>query len=313
MSGGYHGWTQPITFAYPQRKTRTVAANAMDSTEVKQEVERVARGVKRVAAQALGVDNEAKAVSRNSSFAIGFMGSRSIFRNPFHARAVVEQKFGNLPCGAFANKISLLNWAAATPFEEFHLGALLVSDGGGTGGRTTSPQTPVQGTARSNRIGDSIYIDYLDLRLCIEGEAYEGSSIKSQCCRLVVLQLMDATDFAFPRSFLVSNFFESGNITSGYTRNIERQERYATGGDAKHVTTYKILLDKTFTVGAGEKFEERRMHLRFKLGNQMFDSNDSNELNFKPGRIIYQLFTEEPTAGLRPCFYGDWRWQYRDP
>lgn len=285
----------------------------MGDTEVKQAVQGVARGIKRVAREALGVENEAKASNSGSTFALGYMGTRSIFRRPLYSRAVIEDKFDHLECGSFGTKISMVDWNATQVFEEFHIGQLMVASGS-LGGRTVANRTPTQGTSRTERIGDAIYLDYLDLRLCLEAEAYEGTAIKPQCCRLVVLQLTDSSSEDGPRTFQVQHFFETGNITSGYCRNVLRQERAAAaGGDEKFVRTYRVLLDKTFTVGAGAPFEEKRMHLKYKLGAQMFQDNVASAINVMPGRIIWQMFTEEPTLLNRPSFYGDWRWQFRDP
>lgn len=283
-----------------------------DVQEVKQAVQGVARGIKRVATQALGVENEVKERTKGSSFALGYMGSRSIFRSPFYAKAVIEQKFDWYSWGSESNRTGFAVWAAGTAFYEFHPGQLYTGDS--LGGATASGHTPTLGTTRKDRVGDQIYIDFLDLRICIEASGHDDTAVPVQCCRLVVLQLEDESPQYGPGTFKVDQFFESGNITSGYTRQIERQERYDSTAEGRMIMRYKVLIDKTFTVGGGiQAFEDKRMHLKFKLGAQYFNDNSATEINDRPGRIIWQLFSEEPTLAQRPSFYGDYRWQFRDP
>lgn len=269
-------------------------------------MEEVKQAVRQVRA---AVQGNAQALDQRGSkgtVQVGSAASRTIIGQPEVAYPLIEKHMGYQTLGDYGGRVALNHWTGTSAFWEFQLADMIYNPTAGAA--AIIGHVPQQGPGRSNRIGDQIYIDNLQFRICVEGESYNGTATVPMCCRMLCIQVLEETADVAARGFTLNDFFITNNITS-YAKS--KQERLETSTNTQ---AYKVLLDKTFTLGGAENpFTDKRMHLSYKLGMQMFTSaNTTNEMETRPGRIIWGMFCEEPNSTLRPSFYGDWRWYWRD-
>lgn len=269
-------------------------------------MEEVKQAVRQVRAAVQGDAQAMDYKSPSGTAQAGASATRSIFRRPLVAYPKVEKRSRTLRIGDITARTSLTFWAPTSSFWEFQPGSLIHNPTAGV--PVTVGYVPIQGTGVEERIGDQIYVNNLQYRICVESEGFDGNATQPQCCRLVVLQILDDSSDVAEWGFKVEDFFLSQNITSYSATATERLAR------GKHMHSYKVLVDKTFTLGGSSNpFTDKRLHLSYKLGSQIYSSAaDPAELDTRPGRIIWGIFTEANTANTRPSFYGDWRWYWTD-
>lgn len=192
---------------------------------------------------------------------------------------------------------------------------------GYSGWAYTHSLCPANGDAAHEIEGDQLYIDQMQLRLCIDAGSgeYTGDppvSHPAVCCRMLVIQLFGDEGYYQAGGIPLGAFFQDPNITSFMKADIK--------ADNPSLAKFKVLVDKTFTTSEiSAHTADRHVTWNYPLKGTVVtptqigpNPGDRNFAVTGPSRIIWGLFYEGvfgssvfsasyPMQEIVPSYYGN--------
>lgn len=264
-------------------------------------------------------------------FAIGYSNAARIKKSPRITRPKKEYRTTHLQIGepyvgTTGGPIPFYRWSATESFHEMQFNGMPSTYDNASGALSRySASAPPQGITHVDRVGNSIYIDQVKMRLCLSAPHGPASPWTGAfCCRAIVIQVMEASTSRGIGAFTVADFFQTPEDINSFYKS--RQVVNAEAGSTNF--KYRVLLDKHFTVdSSAPQTEDLQMVFRYKLGNWLVNPAETTNTAHAggKGRIIWNLFVEKFNDGngndngasigllqTRPSYYGQCKFVWHD-